>query len=46
MMLIVGFNDFWATFCGKMGVTTKRNPGGLAPPNPTKKLAHWVDHLS
>ena len=37
---------FWVTFYGKMGVTIKHTPGGLAPSNPTENLAHWVDNLS
>ena len=28
-----------------MGVATTRAPHGLGPPNPTNKLAHWVDLL-
>ena len=28
-----------------MGVAATRAPDGLGPPNPTKKLAHWVDLL-
>ena len=28
-----------------MGVATTRAPHGLGPPNPTKKLADWVDLL-
>ena len=28
-----------------MGVATTRAPNGLGPPNPTKKLAHWMDLL-
>ena len=34
--------DFLATFGGKMGVATTRALNGLGPPNPTKKLGHWV----
>ena len=26
-------------------MATSRAPNGLGPPNPTKKLAHWVDLL-
>ena len=33
---------FLATFGGKMGVATTRALNGLGPPNPTKKLGHWV----
>ena len=36
---------FLATFDGKMGVVTTRDPNGLGPPNPTKKLGHWVELL-
>ena len=36
---------FLATFGGKMGVATTRAHNGLGPPNPTKKLARWVDLL-
>ena len=32
-----------ATFGRKMGVATTRAPNGLGLPNPTKKLAHWVE---
>ena len=35
--------DFCTTFGGKMGVATTRTLNGLGPPNPTRKLAHWVD---
>ena len=28
-----------------MGVATTLAPNGLGPPNPTKKLAHWMDLL-
>ena len=35
----------WATFGGKMDVATTRAPNGLGRPNPTEKLAHWVDLL-
>ena len=44
MMLIFYFH-FWATFGGKKGVAKTRAPDGLGPPNPTKKLAHWVNLL-
>ena len=33
---------FWATFCGKIGVAATCSLNGLGPPNPTKKLIHWV----
>ena len=41
------FLIFWATFAGKVGVATTRtsSPNVLGPPDPTKKLAHWVDLL-
>ena len=39
------FLIFWATFGGKMGVANMCAPNGLGPPNPTKKLAHWMDLL-
>ena len=29
-----------------MGVAATVAPRGLGPQDPTKKLAHWVDHLS
>ena len=32
-------------FGGKMGVATTRAPNGLGPPNPTKKMARWMDLL-
>ena len=28
-----------------MRVATMRAPNGLAPPDPTKKLAHWMELL-
>ena len=37
--------DFWASFGRKMGVATTCAPCGLGPPDPTKTLAYWVDHL-
>ena len=39
------FFIFWATFGGKMDVATMRASDGLGPPNPTKKLANWVELL-
>ena len=39
-------NDVYFSFFGeKMEVATMRPPNGLGPPNPTEKLAHWVDLL-
>ena len=35
----------WAIFGEEMGVATTRDPHGLGPTNPTKKLAHRVDLL-
>ena len=32
-------------FGGKMGVATTVAPKGLGPQVPTRKLAHWVEHL-
>ena len=39
---------FLATFVGKMGVETTCTPNytGRGPPNPTKKLTHWLDLLA
>ena len=37
--------NFLANFGTKMGVATTRPPNGLGPPNPTKKLAHWMELL-
>ena len=39
------FFIFWATFGGKIGVAITSAPNGVGPPNPIKKLAHWVDLL-
>ena len=36
---------FCATFGEKMGVATTHAPNDLGVPNPTKKLAHWMDLL-
>ena len=37
--------NFWVNFGERMGAVKTRLTNGLGPPNPTKKLAHWVNLL-